>query len=64
LDHAKRRLKDAAIDTDVQSDRLQVPDSRGDLWTFGVITYKSYPALGDGSYVIFSLQPDCCASPR
>ena len=60
MDHAKRRLKDAAIDTDVQSDRLQVPDSRGDLWTFGVITYKSYPALGDGSYVIFSLQPDCC----
>ena len=60
MDHARRRLQSAADDTDVQTDRLQVPDSRGDLWTFGVITYKSYPALGRGSYVIFSLQPDCC----
>ncbi len=60
LDHAKRRLRSSADDVEIQTDRLQVPDSRGDLWTFGVITYKSYPALGAGSYVIFSLTPDCC----
>jgi AraC-like DNA-binding protein len=58
MDHAKTRLQGGAVETDVQTDRLQVPDSRGDLWTFGVVTYKSYPALGDGSFVIFSLQPD------
>lgn len=59
LDHAKTRLAGPDM-ADAQTDRLQVPDSRGDLWTFGVITYKSYPALGNGSYAIFSLQPDCC----
>lgn len=45
---------------DGRIDRLQVPDSGGDLWTFSVVTYKSYPALGGGAFVIFSLQPDCC----
>jgi AraC-like DNA-binding protein len=59
LDHAKTRLS-GSIDAEVHTDRLQVPDSRGDLWTFGVVTYKSYPALGDGAFVIFSLVPDCC----
>ncbi|HEV2296844.1 MAG TPA: AraC family transcriptional regulator [Tepidisphaeraceae bacterium] len=60
MDHAKTRLREGNVEAEVHTDRLQVPDSRGDLWTFGVITYKSYPALGSGSYVIFSLQPDCC----
>jgi AraC-like DNA-binding protein len=59
VDHAKSRLN-GSIEAEVHTDRLQVPDSRGDLWTFGVVTYKSYPALGDGKFVIFSLQPDCC----
>ncbi|MGB7158594.1 MAG: AraC family transcriptional regulator [Tepidisphaeraceae bacterium] len=59
MDHAKTRLANVESN-DGQTDRLQVPDSRGALWTFGVVTYKSYPALGDSSYVIFSLQPDCC----
>jgi AraC-like DNA-binding protein len=59
MDHAKTRLN-GSIEAEVHTDRLQVPDSRGDLWTFGVVTYKSYPALGDGAFVIFSLTPDCC----
>lgn len=59
MDHAKTRLRNAGERTAAQRDHLQVPDSRGDLWTFGVITYKAYAALGEGSYVIFSLQPDC-----
>lgn len=60
MDHAKTRLQAGNVEADVHTDRLQVPDSRGDLWTFAVVTYKSYPALGNGSYVIFSLQPNCC----
>jgi len=59
VEHAKTRLGNSDV-SDGQIDRLQVPDSRGDLWTFGVVTYKAYPALGDGPFVIFSLQPDCC----
>jgi AraC-like DNA-binding protein len=41
------------------ADRVQVADSRGDLWVFRAATYSRYPALGDGPFVIFSLQPSC-----
>lgn len=60
MDHAKTRLQVGNVEAQVHVDRLQVPDSRGDLWTFGVVTYKSYPALGNGAYVLFSLQPNSC----
>ena len=43
---------------EVQPDRLQMPDSRGDLWTFRVTPYKSYGAFGNGAYVAFCLQPE------
>ena len=58
LDHAKTRF--GQLSGEVTSDRLQVPSSRGDLWTFRVVTYKTYPALGHGKFVIFSLVPNCC----
>jgi AraC-like DNA-binding protein len=58
LDHATSRL--SSITADVVSDRLQVPSSRGDLWTFRIVVYSSYAALGNGPFVIFSLYPDCC----
>ena len=41
------------------ADRVQLPDSRGDLWTFRAVTYARYPGFGDGPFVIFCLQPTC-----
>ncbi len=43
----------------VMSDRVSLPDSYGDLWIFRVVVHRSYPALGDGPFVFFNLQPDC-----
>jgi AraC-like DNA-binding protein len=40
-------------------DRIKIPDSRGDLWTFRVVTYRQYPAIGEGPFVLFCLQPNC-----
>jgi AraC-like DNA-binding protein len=40
------------------ADRLLLPDSHGDNWTFRVVTYRRYPALGDGAFSFFCLQPD------
>lgn len=42
------------------ADRVPLPDSRGDLWNFRVVTHRSYPALGEGPVVFFCLQPGCC----
>jgi AraC-like DNA-binding protein len=42
----------------MMADRVLLPDSHGDHWTFRVVTYKSYPALGDGAFNFFCLQPD------
>jgi AraC-like DNA-binding protein len=41
------------------SDRVQLPDSRGDLWTFRIVTYSRYPGVGEGPRVIICLQPTC-----
>ncbi len=43
----------------IASDRVPLPDSRGDLWTFRAITFKRLPALGDGPFVVFCLNPEC-----
>jgi AraC-like DNA-binding protein len=40
-------------------DRVQLADSRGDLWTFRSVTYTRYPAVGDGPFVVFCMQPSC-----
>ena len=43
----------------VASDRVSLPDATGDLWNFRVVTHTTYPALGDGPFVFFCLQPEC-----
>ena len=43
----------------VTADRVQLADSRGDLWTFRAVTYSRYPAVGDGPFVVFAMQPSC-----
>ncbi|MEA2708084.1 MAG: AraC family transcriptional regulator [Phycisphaerales bacterium] len=43
----------------VTADRVQLADSRGDLWTFRAVTYSRYPAVGDGPFVVFAMQPTC-----
>jgi AraC-like DNA-binding protein len=56
--HVKHRMENLNGDG-VLGDRLQVPDSRGDLWTFRAVVFKSYPALSNGPVVFFCLAPDC-----
>ena len=41
----------------IVGDRVPMPDSHGDLWVFRVVTHRTYPALGDGPFVFFCLQP-------
>ena len=58
-DHAKR-LVQGLNGHGTAGDRIQFPDSHGDHWAFRVVAYKRYPALGEGSFTFFCLQPDCC----
>lgn len=57
VDFAKRRTNQLNGHL-TAADRILLPDSHGDHWTFRVVTYKSYPALGEGSFAFFCLQPD------
>jgi len=43
-----------------RSGRLALPDSNGDLWNFHVSSYRQYPALGDGPFAFYCLEPDYC----
>ncbi len=43
----------------VRSDRILLPDSAGDQWTFNAVSYRQYPALSSGPVVFFCLQPMC-----
>ncbi len=40
------------------ADRLLLPDSRGELWIFHCVVYREFPALGQGTFVFFMLQPE------
>ncbi|MGH7213694.1 MAG: helix-turn-helix transcriptional regulator [Tepidisphaeraceae bacterium] len=44
----------------LHGDRVTIADSRGDLWTFRAVTYHHLPGLGEGAFVLFCLQPECC----
>lgn len=57
LEHARFRLGHVN-GKQVTSDRVSLPDSCGDFWNFRVVVHRSYPALGDGPFVFFCLQPD------
>ena len=50
LEYAKRGQQYA--------DRLLLPDSRGDLWIFHGAIYRDFPALGSGTFIFFTLQPE------
>ncbi|MCC6422603.1 MAG: helix-turn-helix transcriptional regulator [Phycisphaerales bacterium] len=58
LQHARQQLQLLDGQSTI-ADRLQLPDSRSDLWTFRVSVYKNYPALSDGPVIFFCLQPTC-----
>lgn len=55
-----RRQHHALNGHPLAADRVQLSDMHGDHWPFRVVTYKRYPALGNGSFTFFCLQPDCC----
>lgn len=58
IDQARRRLHQLNGEP-VYVDRVLLPDSHGDTWTFRVVTFRHYPALGEGAFSMFCLQPDC-----
>lgn len=41
----------------IESDRVSLPDSRGTLLHFRVVIHRAYPAIGEGPFVFFCLQP-------
>jgi len=55
--HAKQALEHCRRGQ-VYTDRLLLPDGRGDLWIFHCQVYKEFPALGQGAFVFFTLQPE------
>ena len=59
VEQARRRLTHLNGDGAI-ADRVLLPDSHGDRWPFRLVTFKKYPALGDGAFNFFCLQPDCC----
>ncbi len=58
LEHAKRRMHQMNGHGSA-ADRLQLPDSHGDLWVFRVISHKRFAALGDGPVTFICRQPTC-----
>ena len=58
LQHAEHRLANLAPRGDIPADRLQTPDSRGDLWTFRAVTFRKFPALSSGTVIFFCMQPE------
>jgi AraC-like DNA-binding protein len=41
------------------NDRVCFPDTRGDLWIFRAVAYARFPALGDGPFIFYCMQPEC-----
>jgi AraC-like DNA-binding protein len=58
VEHARRRLGHLNGDN-VLADRVMLADAHGDRWPYRAVTFKTYPALGDGPFNFFCLQPDC-----
>jgi AraC-like DNA-binding protein len=59
VQHARHRFQHVNGEA-MSSDRLHLPDGAGGLGTFRVITHRQFPAIGNGPFVFFCLQPDCC----
>lgn len=58
VDHARRRIQHLNGD-EFLADRVMLADAHGDRWAYRAVTFKRYPALGEGSFTFFCLQPDC-----
>jgi AraC-like DNA-binding protein len=58
LRHAKLALS-RVVGASHSSDRITLPDARGDLWVFRAVTWGKFPALSDGPIVFYCMQPDC-----
>jgi AraC-like DNA-binding protein len=58
VEQARKRVQHLNGDGQ-QMDRVLLPDEHGDIWTFRVASYRSYPALGEGAYTFFCLTPTC-----
>ncbi len=41
------------------TDMAHLSDGEGDFWNYRVVVFRRYPALGDGAYCFFCLQPGC-----
>jgi AraC-like DNA-binding protein len=52
-----RRGLSQSSESAVTSQRLMIPDSNGDNWVVNVVTYASYPAIGEGAIVFVCLVP-------
>jgi AraC-like DNA-binding protein len=57
LQHAKQAVEHTKRGQ-LYSDRLLLPDSRGDLWVFHSMVERDFPALGGGPAIFFMLQPE------
>ncbi len=57
IQHARRQF-DAKKNNYVLEDRALLPDSEGDNWIFHVRHVQAIPALGEGEFIVLSLQPE------
>jgi len=58
LDQAKRRMHQVNGHGST-TNRIQVPDSHGDVWIFNLVVYRRFPALGEGPFTFICRQPAC-----
>ena len=58
--HVQQRMDALVHEKKTANDRVQLPDAGGDLWTFRFVSHDSYPALGDGKFMVVTLQPEWC----
>lgn len=57
LQHARQAIETTRRGQ-IYTDRLLLPDVRGDLWVFHCVVFREFPALGQGAFVFFTLQPE------
>lgn len=58
VEQARRRMHQVNSHS-FTADRVQFPDTNGNVWHYRVVTYRSFKALGDGPFAFFCLQPSC-----
>ncbi len=56
---AARAALDERIAGKEVTDRVQIPDVDGELWTFHVVVHDQLEALGPGRFAVLALQPIC-----